>query len=35
MSHGHHKQPFFHHFLAGGIAGVTEILIMYPTDVVK
>eukprot|EP01114_Cavostelium_apophysatum_P022984 TRINITY_DN8508_c0_g1_i1.p1 TRINITY_DN8508_c0_g1~~TRINITY_DN8508_c0_g1_i1.p1 ORF type:complete len:343 (-),score=56.33 TRINITY_DN8508_c0_g1_i1:40-1005(-) len=28
-------QPFSHRFLAGGIAGVCEILVMYPTDVVK
>jgi solute carrier family 25 2-oxodicarboxylate transporter 21 len=29
------KQPFWHNLVAGGIAGVTEILIMYPLDVVK
>jgi solute carrier family 25 2-oxodicarboxylate transporter 21 len=27
--------PFSHRLLAGGIAGVCEILVMYPTDVVK
>ncbi|CAG8525433.1 7226_t:CDS:1 [Acaulospora morrowiae] len=27
--------PFLYHFAAGGIAGVSEILIMYPLDVVK
>jgi len=27
--------PFSHTFLAGGIAGTCEILVMYPTDVVK
>eukprot|EP00128_Syssomonas_multiformis_P015467 Colp12_sorted_trinity150504_noHs@25596 len=27
--------PFYQQFIAGGIAGVTEILVMYPTDVVK
>ncbi len=26
--------PFSHRLFAGGIAGVVEILIMYPTDVV-
>jgi len=30
-----YSPPFLHRFLAGGIAGVCEILIMYPTDVVK
>jgi solute carrier family 25 2-oxodicarboxylate transporter 21 len=30
-----YKQPFIHQFVAGGIAGVAEILVMYPTDVVK
>lgn len=30
-----YEQPFSHRFIAGGIAGVAEILIMYPTDVVK
>jgi len=29
------KQPFWHNLVAGGIAGVTEILVMYPLDVVK
>jgi len=29
------QQPFWHNLLAGGIAGVSEILIMYPLDVVK
>eukprot|EP01112_Ceratiomyxa_fruticulosa_P002733 TRINITY_DN1291_c0_g2_i1.p1 TRINITY_DN1291_c0_g2~~TRINITY_DN1291_c0_g2_i1.p1 ORF type:complete len:289 (-),score=53.06 TRINITY_DN1291_c0_g2_i1:55-921(-) len=28
-------QPFWQNLLAGGIAGVSEILIMYPLDVVK
>ncbi|KAF0515157.1 mitochondrial carrier [Gigaspora margarita] len=27
--------PFLYHFVAGGIAGVSEILVMYPLDVVK
>ncbi|CAG8534213.1 14059_t:CDS:1 [Acaulospora colombiana] len=27
--------PFLYHFAAGGIAGVSEILVMYPLDVVK
>ncbi|CAG8671823.1 21727_t:CDS:2 [Cetraspora pellucida] len=27
--------PFLFHFIAGGIAGVSEILVMYPLDVVK
>ncbi|CAG8560054.1 3378_t:CDS:2 [Dentiscutata erythropus] len=27
--------PFLFHFAAGGIAGVSEILVMYPLDVVK
>jgi len=27
--------PFSHSLLAGGIAGICEILVMYPTDVVK
>ncbi|CAG8538070.1 16062_t:CDS:10, partial [Racocetra persica] len=27
--------PFLFHFVAGGIAGVSEILVMYPLDVVK
>jgi len=30
-----YQQPFSHRFIAGGIAGVCEILVMYPTDVVK
>jgi len=30
-----YKPPFLHTLIAGGIAGTTEILIMYPTDVVK
>lgn len=30
-----YQQPFSHKFIAGGIAGVTEILVMYPLDVVK
>jgi len=34
MSQGH-KQPFSHHIIAGGIAGTSEILVMYPLDVVK
>jgi len=29
------KQPFWHNLVAGGVAGVTEILVMYPLDVVK
>ncbi|KYQ88810.1 mitochondrial substrate carrier family protein [Tieghemostelium lacteum] len=29
------KQPLWHNFVAGGIAGVSEILVMYPLDVVK
>lgn len=27
--------PFFYQFLAGAVAGVSEILVMYPLDVVK
>ncbi|CAB4407588.1 unnamed protein product, partial [Rhizophagus irregularis] len=27
--------PFLFHFTAGGIAGTSEILVMYPLDVVK
>lgn len=27
--------PFSHRLFAGGIAGVCEILVMYPTDVVR
>eukprot|EP01117_Protostelium_nocturnum_P001497 TRINITY_DN117_c1_g1_i4.p1 TRINITY_DN117_c1_g1~~TRINITY_DN117_c1_g1_i4.p1 ORF type:complete len:306 (-),score=62.80 TRINITY_DN117_c1_g1_i4:1141-2058(-) len=30
-----YKAPFLHTIAAGGIAGTTEISIMYPTDVVK
>jgi solute carrier family 25 2-oxodicarboxylate transporter 21 len=30
-----HHQPFSHRLIAGGIAGTTEILVMYPLDVVK
>lgn len=30
-----YKAPFLHNFIAGGIAGICEILVMYPTDVVK
>lgn len=30
-----HNQPFSHRLIAGGIAGTTEILVMYPLDVVK
>jgi solute carrier family 25 2-oxodicarboxylate transporter 21 len=29
------KQPFWHNLVAGGVAGVSEILVMYPLDVVK
>jgi len=29
------KPPFWHNLVAGGVAGVTEILVMYPLDVVK
>jgi len=29
------KVPFWHNLLAGGIAGISEILVMYPLDVVK
>jgi hypothetical protein len=32
--HGHHH-PFLVHVLAGGGAGLVEVLIMYPLDVVK
>ncbi|KAL9656233.1 hypothetical protein ABK040_007848 [Willaertia magna] len=35
MSHSHHNVSFGVKFAAGGIAGVTEILVMYPLDVVK
>jgi len=28
-------QPFLHNLIAGGIAGISEILVMYPLDVVK
>eukprot|EP00029_Vermamoeba_vermiformis_P006552 TRINITY_DN259_c0_g1_i1.p1 TRINITY_DN259_c0_g1~~TRINITY_DN259_c0_g1_i1.p1 ORF type:complete len:293 (-),score=119.63 TRINITY_DN259_c0_g1_i1:78-956(-) len=31
----HHKLTFGEHLIAGGVAGVTEVLIMYPLDVVK
>lgn len=30
-----YQPPFSHRFIAGGIAGICEILVMYPTDVVK
>lgn len=30
-----YNPPFSHRLLAGGIAGTCEILVMYPTDVVK
>jgi len=30
-----HNQPFSHRLIAGGIAGTSEILVMYPLDVVK
>ncbi|KAL0477368.1 mcfT [Acrasis kona] len=30
-----HHQPFSHHIIAGAIAGTSEILVMYPLDVVK
>ncbi|EFA81311.1 mitochondrial substrate carrier family protein [Heterostelium album PN500] len=29
------RQPLWHTFVSGGIAGVSEILVMYPLDVVK
>ncbi|GAM23943.1 hypothetical protein SAMD00019534_071180 [Acytostelium subglobosum LB1] len=29
------KQPLWHTFVSGGVAGVSEILVMYPLDVVK
>eukprot|EP01132_Coremiostelium_polycephalum_P003705 gene3705-4617_t len=29
------SQPLWHNFVSGGIAGVSEILVMYPLDVVK
>jgi len=30
-----YNPPFSHRFFAGGIPGICEILVMYPTDVVK
>jgi solute carrier family 25 2-oxodicarboxylate transporter 21 len=33
--HGHNALPFHKQVIAGGSAGVCEILIMYPTDVIK
>jgi len=33
--HGHNALPFHKQVIAGGSAGVVEILIMYPTDVIK
>ena len=32
---GHHDMPFHKHVIAGGTAGIVEILVMYPTDVLK
>jgi len=30
-----HKLSFGEHLIAGGVAGITEVLVMYPLDVVK
>lgn len=35
MAHGTHELSFLEHVVAGGGAGIVEILVMYPTDVLK
>jgi len=35
MSHGHQKVPFWKDFVAGGAAGLCEVSLMYPLDLVK
>ena len=32
---GDHRQPFWKNVVAGGGAGIIEILVMYPTDLIK
>jgi len=32
---GNPKQPWYHNIIAGAIAGVTEVLVMYPLDLAK
>lgn len=35
MAASTHEMPFHHHVIAGATAGLIEVLIMYPLDVVK
>lgn len=35
LASGAHEMPFHKHVIAGASAGLVEVLIMYPLDVVK